>query len=552
MYAGWNLLLVVAVLCGQSVGFFWRFNSFTGVVSTNTPELEEPLDINKRVAIIGAGASGSSTAYYLQQFAELSGIPINITVFERSSYVGGRSTTVNAYGNPLERVELGASIFVDVNTILKNSSAKFGLRSKDSETEYDEILSIWDGEKFVFTQKDSGWQYWDIAKMLWKYGLAPLRTQRLMRSTVSKFRKLYEAPAFPFKSLSDRALDLDLTSVTSLTGEQYLKDNKVGPPFSTDIIQASTRVNYGQNLNTIHGLEAMVCMAIDGAMQIDGGNWQIFDGMLKASNATVHLNSTVSSISNHKGRYSVKSTSDDAITGDSSIKESVFDTVVLAAPLQYSGIDIEKGLLQHTPDEIPYVTLHVTLFTSSRRLDHGFFNLAPDADIPTSILTTLQPGQAPSNYTEGCGKPGFFSISTLRTVINPETLERENLYKVFSPHALTSEFLGDILGIPIPANLSTISPSSGDAITWYYPHVWHSYPYELPRVTFEDSALARNFYYTSGMESFISTMETMALMGMNVAQLVVDDFNEVMVDEELGQVEGVQKIMVEEIVPDEL
>ncbi|TVY16749.1 Farnesylcysteine lyase [Lachnellula arida] len=551
MYAGWNLMLVVAVLCGQSVGFFWRFNSFTGVASTNTPELEEPLDTNKRVAIIGAGASGSSTAYYLQQFAERSGIPINITVFERSSYVGGRSTTVNAYGNPLERVELGASIFVDVNTILKNSSSKFGLRTKDSETEFDEVLSIWDGEKFVFTQKDSGWKYWDIAKMFWKYGLVPLRAQRLMRSTVSKFRKLYEAPAFPFKSLSDRVLDLDLISVTSLTGEQYLKNNNIGPPFSTDIIQASTRVNYGQNLNTIHGLEAMVCMAIDGAMQIDGGNWQIFDGMLKASNATVHLNSTVSSISNHKGRYSVKTTSDDSITGESSTKDSVFDTIVLAAPLQYSGIEIEEGLLQHTPDEIPYVTLHVTLFTSSRRLDRGFFNLPPDADIPTSILTTLQPGQAPSNYTEGCGKPGFFSISTLRTVINPQTLEKENLYKVFSPHALTSEFLGDILGAPIPANLSSISPTSGDAITWYYPHAWHSYPYELPRVTFEDSALARNFYYTSGMESFISTMETMALMGMNVAQLVVDEFSEVMVEE--GLVEGAQKVIIkEEIISDEL
>lgn len=46
-------------------------------------------------------------------------------------------------------------------------------------------------------------------------------------------------------------------------------------------------------------------------------------------------------------------------------------------------------------------------------------------------------------------------------------------------------------------------------------------------------------------------METMALMGMNVAQLVVDEFNEVMVQE--GQVEGVQKVIIEEeIVPDEL
>jgi prenylcysteine oxidase/farnesylcysteine lyase len=47
-------------------------------------------------------------------------------------------------------------------------------------------------------------------------------------------------------------------------------------------------------------------------------------------------------------------------------------------------------------------------------------------------------------------------------------------------------------------------------------------------VTFEDPELARGFYYTSGIESFISTMETSALMGKNVAQLIMDDYLEVM------------------------
>ena len=32
-------------------------------------------------------------------------------------------------------------------------------------------------------------------------------------------------------------------------------------------------------------------------------------------------------------------------------------------------------------------------------------------------------------------------------------------------------------------------------------------------------------WYTSGIESFISTMETSSLMGMNVARLVVDRWN---------------------------
>ena len=33
-------------------------------------------------------------------------------------------------------------------------------------------------------------------------------------------------------------------------------------------------------------------------------------------------------------------------------------------------------------------------------------------------------------------------------------------------------------------------------------------------------------WYTSGIESFISTMETSSLMGMNVARLVVDGWRE--------------------------
>jgi prenylcysteine oxidase / farnesylcysteine lyase len=112
--------------------------------------------------------------------------------------------------------------------ILKNSSEAFGLKPKESsETDGGELLGIWDGKEFVYQQKDSGWYYWDIAKLLWKYGLAPYRTQKLVQSTVAKFRKLYEYPFFPFRSLSDRALDLELTPITSVTGEQFLAANKV-------------------------------------------------------------------------------------------------------------------------------------------------------------------------------------------------------------------------------------------------------------------------------------------------------------------------------------
>ncbi|KAG0647060.1 Chloride ion pump-associated 55 kDa [Hyphodiscus hymeniophilus] len=528
MYGSWNFVvtLIVISLCRQVLGF-WPFDV---LASSDSPDEVYDTSKAKRIAIIGAGAAGSSTSYYLQKFANESGLEIDVTVFERSSYVGGRSTTVNAYDDPLIPVELGASIFVEVNTILKNSSEAFGLDASNAETETAEILGVWNGHKLVFTQKEGGWAWWDITKLIWKYGWAPVRTNNLMKKTVGKFRKLYEYPFFPFRSLSDRAFDLGLTEVTAMTGQELLAANNIGPPFSTDIIQASTRVNYGQNLNSIHGLETMVCMAIEGAMSIKGGNWQIFDAMLKASNATVLLNTAVDVIAKDKGKYVMKTLPNNttSISDIAPQDEEVFDTIVLAAPLQYSGITFEKDFLRHTPDEIPYVNLHVTLFTSTLPLNGAYFNLDPGAEVPTTILTTLPPDEVPADPRHGAGSTGFFSISTLRTLVNPKTLQKERLYKIFSPEKITPEFLTNILGAPMPDDLNTIAIDSGDAISWYYPHEWNSYPYELPRVTFEELELSRGLYYTSGMESFISTMETSALMGMNVAQLIVDDYNQVL------------------------
>ncbi|KAI9746917.1 MAG: hypothetical protein M4579_007561, partial [Chaenotheca gracillima] len=205
----------------------------------------------RRVAIIGAGSAGSSAAYYINKYSAEFGIHPEITVFERSSYIGGRSTTINVHSNPLEPVEVGASIFVEANTNLFTAVKELNLETtafmpkpqhddddKDSSTDR---LGVWNGDSFVFTQDDSSSSWWNTVKILWKYGMAPIRTRNLRKSTVGKFVQMYEHPHFPFRSLSRVAFDLGLTAVTASTGEQYLTENGISAPFSTDIIQASTR-----------------------------------------------------------------------------------------------------------------------------------------------------------------------------------------------------------------------------------------------------------------------------------------------------------------------
>ncbi|KAF2096307.1 prenylcysteine oxidase 1 [Rhizodiscina lignyota] len=514
-------------------------------------DAQQPLKLEesaRRVAVIGAGAAGASAAYHLRKFADEAGVKANITIFERNAYIGGRSTTVQAFDDPSsDPIELGASIFVKVNYILSNATEEFGLRTVElgSAREYDgyngtarlaaaPLLGVWDGEKFLITQSATN-RWWDTAKLLWRYGLAPIRTNNLVKKTVNAFLSLYEEPMFPFASLSDAAYELGLTAVTATTGWQYLEENKVGGLFAQEVVQAATRVNYAQNLGLIHGLETMVCMATDGAVGVEGGNWKIFEKMVEGATKDVLLGTAVSAVRKVEGGGYIlewKEVEGGDGSAESKMKSEHFDSVVLAAPHQFSDIEIAPES-KRVPDKVPYVQLHVTLFTSPHLLSPQAFNLPPDELVPEIILTTLQPDEKPGSDPKGVGRAGFFSISLLQPIVNRKVNppREEFTYKIFSPTEIDAKFLIKILGLqdsPLGAEDDEGEEAQLDVskedVSWIYRKVWHSYPYHYPRVTFEEISLDKDFWYTSGIEGFISTMETSALMGKNVARLIVDDW----------------------------
>ncbi|KAK4938674.1 hypothetical protein LTR10_020942 [Elasticomyces elasticus] len=518
-----------------------------------------------RIAVIGAGPGGSATSYYLDKFARSSSLDrrLEVTVFDSNTYIGGRTTTVNALDDPRYPTELGASIFVKINHILYNATRDFGLipsakiyqAAPDSKYE----LGIWDGSSFVFTSAtdddNSSWSgWWDIAKLLWKYGLSPIRTQRATRKAVGSFLEFYNEPLFPFPSIQEAVLSTGLDAYTSVTGKDVLHSAGVGDLFSREIIQASTRVNYASNLGGIHGLETLVCMAIEGAVAVEGGNWQIFEGMVTSSATRLLLNTTVTDVvkDTEHGTFTIQTTNPDINEFLGTEDDAAYDTVVLAAPYQFANITFTPPLA-NPPSKIPYVSLYVTLFTSPHCLSPSFFGLTEQADVPPSVLTTLHEGLdqdlTSRRGVDAVGPAGFWSISTLR-VLRPDTdgtffgptsnnsqstdSQPQYLYKIFSPAPLTGSFLSNLLDFPHTSvekddPLSTLSKKD---VTWLHEKLWHSYPYESPRSTFENFTLLttsgdeqerdEGLFYLSGMESFISTMETSALAGMNVAKLIVD------------------------------
>jgi prenylcysteine oxidase / farnesylcysteine lyase len=272
----------------------------------------------------------------------------------------------------------------------------------------------------------------------------------------------------------------------------------------------------------------MVCLATEGAVSVRGGNWQIFEHMLRDGASAAHFDTVVEAIQlpsdeekSFRVQFSSKS-SEDNVAESTQPDFDTFDTVVLAAPYQFSDIKITPTPSNEL-ETIPYVQLHVTLFTTSHRPSPKAFNQPADKSVPRVVLTTLQ-----SNETYGArpdegrvGAAGFFSLSILGLVQNPESGKQEYVYKIFSPTPVNMTTISHLFGLD---DTQCISEETCSAISWIYRKIWHSYPYEYPRVTFGEIMPEKGLWYTSPIEAFISTMETSALAGKNVAKLIVDGF----------------------------
>lgn len=85
-----SLLFVLPVALAFQLPFKVPFFSATSTIPLidNVPELPT----SPRVAIIGAGAAGSSAAFWISKAKERFGVDVEIDVYEQNDYVGGRKS----------------------------------------------------------------------------------------------------------------------------------------------------------------------------------------------------------------------------------------------------------------------------------------------------------------------------------------------------------------------------------------------------------------------------------------------------------------------------
>lgn len=526
----------------------------------------------RKIAIIGAGPSGTSAAYFLKQAQDhllslnlSSTEAFDITIYEREQRIGGRTAIIYPYNNDtFDPVELGASIFADVNLNIRRAVKEFKL-----ETDALNILDsgggqmgIWDGQQFLFQGDQSSW--WTSAKFFLRYGYSAITTESIVKKHLAYFLGLYR-PSFlhsrsaekkeegtksgyPWKSVEDLAQAVNVTELAGTTGMQFFKDKRVSELFIEEMVEAATRVNYAQDTDRIHGFGALVSLAASGATGVRKGNYKIFEEFAIRSGAKVlkgvegHVTGivkfkSVARPSRQNEQISFDSTLSPTegegkeevqwYIGTKSGEGEVYDAVIIATPWHNADIT-----LLNTRERVkgkPFVHLHVTLLTTSRPSPNPeYFGLGSQDAIPTTILTSDESirraseknkapqGEAPSQkqQQQKLKNPqlDFFSLNYLRSLSPPSTPsmkkeDTEYVVKIFSSSPIPDSLLNRLFG------LSTIS--------WIHRHEWDSFPYLTPTDRFPKIQVDEGLYYSNAMESLVSTMETSTVAAKNTVGLLL-------------------------------
>ncbi|KAG9126281.1 hypothetical protein FRC07_004092, partial [Ceratobasidium sp. 392] len=405
------------------------------------------------------------------------------------------STTILPHDDKsIQPVELGASIFVGANKNLVRAVKEYELPTVSYDDENEET-GIWDGQQFVLTLGGGGWwKWWQTAKLLWRYGYySPTKVQSLVKDMVNTYLNLYN-PHAAHASIADISDSLNFTSLTSNTAADHLASHGVSQLFIHELVEAATRVNYGQNIDKIHALEGMVSMAATQAQSVAGGNWQIFERWVKESGAKVKLDSAVQTLrkgANGKWHVGVKGGG-----------EETYDAVVLAAPYKGTKIEIDAPELDLDKAFPPvnYVHLHVTLLsTTAEHPQASYFlpNAAPGTKVPQSILTT----------SAGGVEPEFSSLTYHETIQHNGQSKR--IVKIFSKARVEDNWLEKVFG--------------AGTVDWVFRKEWDAYPVLPPTTTYPSINPAPGFYYVNAFEPFISTMETETIASLNVVDLLLQD-----------------------------
>ena len=199
-----RLILITALHCLLLLYLLHPSLSLSPSASSSSSSSSPPF----RVAIIGSGVGGSTTAYFLRQLLP-SPSSLSLSLYERSPYPGGRVQSTTIDGFPLEA---GASIIHHTNAHLYNLSLALNLSTSEAKKD-NSRMGVWNETSRAFAFTTTSWSLLNVVKLVWHFGLAFFRLLSDINQVRDRWLSLYPLQhsnhSFPTPTALLQALHLD-------------------------------------------------------------------------------------------------------------------------------------------------------------------------------------------------------------------------------------------------------------------------------------------------------------------------------------------------------
>jgi len=410
------------------------------------------------LAVIGAGIGGCSAAYFARKYLPYS----KVTVYEIENRIGGRAFTVR--GEEMNS-EVGAAFFNPTNKTVCDLVKEMGLKVKKLEETMN--IAVWNGTEIIF--KSSQPMFYTMLKMFTKYKLSVPKLLLKLREANGKIKKLYEKekPAEFWELFESVGLD----TWYKMPFDQILVEMGIDRKFIDELITPITRIIYSQNaeLGGFAGFSSLLGVYGEAIYSLKDGNDVLPRKLLEASDSKIELESKVKSIEKtSKGSFRVS-------VGENT---SVFDGVVVAAPLEGADIAFE-GVGKQKWQAREYQRIYIRLMKGAVNL--RYFNL-DSSKLPSIILTSKE------------------ADPLTRFSFNKSTKDDESWVTVTS-----TEPIGDSLLDGLFKNGRTILD-----------HTWSAaYPVFKPIKKIPSTCLDKGLLYLNAIESAASSLESSTFAALN-------------------------------------
>ncbi|KAI0438778.1 hypothetical protein F4803DRAFT_533830 [Xylaria telfairii] len=474
------------------------------------------------VAIIGAGPAGIAAAQHLHNSPSTRYVQFNVTIFESRPVLGGVLAFHDANGSsvfpkddltqsPITAEDITGSALMWDNALFTRDSEKILKDKVDFFELGPEQIGYYRNTVKVATTvhpyEKTPMLMW--LQLLWTYGSSISRGDKLAKDGTLR-NAMLNVPLIPdvekiFKSLN-------VLNPLKQQANELLKGCGISEQYAKEILEPQVQRAYGQSVNQVTGLTAMMAAAREESANAYGGGDLIerLQRIVQKMDVGIRTSTRVTGIKyleEYEKRPAWLIRYESADSSGSGYSFELFDKVIMAAldlDVQLeNGDEPTPGLMTHYNTDAtavtasmqetdPFIPVHLTFFTSDAKL-------SPWSQDEGQVL-----------FLETQAAAGMRELALVREIVTYHDFSTkvEYLYRVLSDRPVLKEL------------------QSHTKITWSREKsIEKAYPVSFPLQRYPPFKLpwAHGFWWTSVMQRAGTSIDLNWLAGKVVAQELIEE-----------------------------